>query len=272
MSPDDPHVPGRRVEDETTVEANAADVYRAWAEPDELVRWFVDRSGGRVEPGGSILWAWDAYDVEQELEVVEAEAGRRLVLRTVWGGRLTVLEVTLEPLPGGTRLRLIESGFGEGADWDGEYEGTRSGWTHSLAHLKVYLERHPGRDRETLDLLQPVAFRAKDLLAATRTTEGLAKWLGRAEGDLGGVGDRVRVDLQGGGRLTGRVISMTDWETGVTWDEIEGTLTFQGFPGDAAGEGERVGLRVVSWGGDADRLRSLRGGLEEALGRLVGLL
>ncbi len=53
---------------------------------------------------------------------------------------------------------------------------------------------------------------------------------------------------------------------------MEGILTFQGFPGDVAGKGQRVGLHVFSWAEDPDRVTALQGDLEEALARLVKVL
>lgn len=269
MGRDDPHRPGRRVEDEAAIAADPMDVYRAWIDPEELVRWFVDRSGGSGEVGGEIVWAWDAYGVELGLEVAEAEEGRRLLLRAVWEDRLTVLEVVLDPIPRGTRLRLVESGFTEGADWSAEYEGTRSGWTNALAHLKLYLERYRGRDRAALDLNRKVDFGRESLLQATRTARGLADWLGRSEGDLGDVATPVRIALHGGPALTGEILSLTDWETALTWEEIEGALTFQAFPGAAEGRGRAVGLRTVTWAPGDGGLEPLEASLNEALGRLV---
>lgn len=265
---------GRRIEDEIAIQAPPEAVWAAWADPDELARWFVDQATGTAEPGQTMTWAWDAYDLEQELRVVEAETGRRLVLEVRWGEDTpTVLEVTLHPEAGGTRLRLVHSGFDEDADWDGEYEGARSGWTNALAHLKVYLEDHLGEDKTTFDAFQAATYEVDELLELTRTPEGLARWLGQADAPIEAVGDRVHIDLDHGGTLTGEVISVTAWETAVAWEELDAVLTFQAFPGEADIEhGQRMlGLRVVSWG-DPARVGLQGKALEAALARLVGVV
>jgi len=60
------------------------------------------------------------------------------------------MDYTLETEGGKTILRLVHSGFGAGADWDDEFEGTRRGWDQELLGLKHYLEHHAGRDRRSV--------------------------------------------------------------------------------------------------------------------------
>ncbi len=274
MTDEKPKHSGRRIDDEITIQAPPDTVWAAWADPDELARWFVDQASGTATPGEEMVWAWEAYDLEQRLSVVEADEGRHLVLEVAWGeGTPTLIEVTVHPEAGGTRLRLVHSGFDEDAGWDGEYEGARSGWTNALAHLKVYLEEHPGQDKATFDAFQPASYALEELFELTRTPEGLATWLGEAQGPIEAVGDPVRIDLEHGGSLTGHVVSMTGWETAVTWEELDGVLTFQAFPGEGDIEqGQRmIGLRVTSWG-HADRLGVQGKALEAALARLVDRL
>jgi hypothetical protein len=103
------------------------------------------------------------------------------------------MEFTLETHAGRTRLRLVHSGFGRGADWDDELESVSSGWQFELRGLRHYLERHKGRDRHhgianqttALDvetiwnrLLSPAAYAVTDGRLATgervviRTADG----------------------------------------------------------------------------------------------------
>jgi hypothetical protein len=57
------------------------------------------------------------------------------------------MEFTLETHQGKTRLRLVHSGFGEGAAWDNELEGITEGWQAEFRSLRHYLEHHRGKDR-----------------------------------------------------------------------------------------------------------------------------
>ena len=51
----------------------------------------------------------------------------------------------LEHSGGVTRVRMVASGFGEGPEWDHEYDGTFHGWDMFHKTLKHYLEHHRGR-------------------------------------------------------------------------------------------------------------------------------
>ncbi len=57
------------------------------------------------------------------------------------------MEFTLETHAGRTRLRIVHSGFGDGASWDDELESVSGGWQFELRGLRHYLEHHKGCDR-----------------------------------------------------------------------------------------------------------------------------
>jgi hypothetical protein len=48
---------------------------------------------------------------------------------------------------GATVLRLVHSGFGEGASWDDQVDATSEGWKYFLWNLEVCLTRHRGVHR-----------------------------------------------------------------------------------------------------------------------------
>jgi uncharacterized protein YndB with AHSA1/START domain len=144
------------------IDASPDDVWRALTQAEELVRWFP--LDARVVPGvgGTMLWNWgEGWDWESRIEVWEP--GRRLRLvqddarpydaegRPLPPGESdsarVAMEFTLETHQGKTRLRLVHSGFGQGAAWDHELEGITEGWQAELRSLRYYLERHRGQDR-----------------------------------------------------------------------------------------------------------------------------
>jgi uncharacterized protein YndB with AHSA1/START domain len=54
----------------------------------------------------------------------------------------TALEITVAAQAGGTCvIRLVNSGFGSGADWDRQLELSQSGWERCLAALRDLLTR-----------------------------------------------------------------------------------------------------------------------------------
>lgn len=75
-----------------------------------------------------------------------------------WMGPGTALAVDyyLSTEKGKTRVRLVQSAFGESAGWDDLFDGTEIGWTYFLYNLRVYLEKHAGRVRHMISERLPV--------------------------------------------------------------------------------------------------------------------
>jgi hypothetical protein len=172
---------------------------------------------------------------------------------------------------GETVVRLVNSGFREGAQWNEEYEGVDSGWRMSLSILKEYLEHYFGQAKKTEMVLRPAVFeysRIRDYFAAAPK---LAQWLtaagqGSPSGGIGKVGDTCRLALREGGAVTGRVLQITKSEVALSWDEIGGTLELKAF---SMGPQRMLGLRMTSWKLDADQLKRAAAQLEPAVARLA---
>lgn len=142
---------GRRVESEIRVNAPAERVWRAWAEAEEIQRWFTDGATGRPVPGEVMTWSFDNFAQGIPYTVVEAMPGEKFSIGFEGpDGRRGLLEITLRQEGGETVVRLVNSGFRDGAAWDEEYEGVRSGWVCALAVLKLYLEMYAGKNKTTL--------------------------------------------------------------------------------------------------------------------------
>jgi len=142
------------------LDINAApeDVWRALTDAGELMRWFPLQA--RVTPGkgGSVFWGWDQHWAwESQIDVWEPGKRLRLVEnRPAFDAageplpgpsQQLAMEFTLETQAGRTTLRIVHSGFGDGASWDDELESVSAGWQFELRGLRHYLEHHKGRDR-----------------------------------------------------------------------------------------------------------------------------
>ena len=146
---------GREAREDVWLDASPERVWRALTDAEELERWFPLEA--RVEPGegGEIYMSW-GNEFAGSSRILAWEPPRRLA--TTWGerddeaGGGQVTEYRLEAEDGGTRLRVVTSGFPDDPSWDDWIEGTRHGWRFELASLKEYLERHSGRDRKVLYL------------------------------------------------------------------------------------------------------------------------
>ena len=275
MSPESGAAPiehrGRRLEKEIRIHAPAERVWEAWADPVKISQWFVDRAEGFAETGATIQWFFDFFNFKMAYHVLRSERGKSYVIR--WADAPTgrdpgLFELTLAHAGGETTLRLVESGFREGAEWDEEYEGVSSGWTMSLAKLKEYAEHYYGQPRKTWMLLREAEYTAERNVPLQRTAEGLARWLTRS-GSVGAVGETCRLALQSGETVSGRVLALSKSETCVSWDEVRGTLEFKAF---AMGPKKVIGLWGSAWADGAARLEAAKPAMETALERWAAAL
>ena len=130
----------RSIEKELFIKARPQRVFQALTEKAELERWFVQKSELDLRPGGAISFYWGpgVYNV-----------GKILDLDPPY--RLSYTWEAMEPSPvtitfklnaesDGTRLHLINSGIGEGKDWDHYYNLRNNGWNIHLEHLVAWLE------------------------------------------------------------------------------------------------------------------------------------
>lgn len=132
---------GRTIEREIILNAPPERVFRALTEPAELVRWFGDAAELDPRPGGALRFAWEEYG-DQHGRVLEVDPPRRFVFAWDEGPELgeTTIAIDLIPDGGGTRLRLVHTGFGVGGDWDRVYADTGGGWIEELEHLRRWLD------------------------------------------------------------------------------------------------------------------------------------
>lgn len=221
-----------------------------------------------------MTWFFDGFCYVIPYQVADAVPGRTFVLK--WEppqgqGYPGILEVTIAREGGATVVRLVNSGFREGAQWDDEYEGVNSGWKMALSLLKEYLERHFGRTKRTEMVFRPAAFELVKVRQYFLLAPKMAEWLtkvgsGSGSGGIEKVGDAFRFELRDGGTLSGRVLEITDSEVALSWEEIGGTLELKAF---AMGPQRMLGVRIMSWKLDAEGLKKVAAQLEPAVGRLA---
>lgn len=116
--------------------------------------WFMAQE---VEPreGGAVRMDMGEGFVDAG-RVAAWEPPRRFVGEADQGGCTLAYEWLVEARDGGSCVvRLVASGFGEGADWDAEYQGQSAGWQVFLAHLRVYLTHFRGSTARLLPRTQP---------------------------------------------------------------------------------------------------------------------
>jgi uncharacterized protein YndB with AHSA1/START domain len=117
-------------------------VFRAWADPDELARWFPRRVEGGLALGARTVLVWP--DIRVWWDVLESEPPRTWVFRWPWlvdERIITTVRVTIEPAGYGSELVLEDGPFPleqpGGLDaWAEALEG----WGEALAMLRAYVD------------------------------------------------------------------------------------------------------------------------------------
>ncbi len=175
----------RQIERTIEIAAPIAKVWKAITEAEELQRWFPIDAEGEAGVGGRLSLKWgDRFEWRFRVEISVKEKHLRLVYKhqgdftanigdavhsPASSDKELAVDYFLEAKAGKTVLRLVHSGFGEGEDWDQEYDGASRGWTIELRSLKHYLENHDGKDRSVawahVMLKQSVAFAWKKLMS-----------------------------------------------------------------------------------------------------------
>ncbi|MDX1494049.1 MAG: SRPBCC domain-containing protein [Longimicrobiales bacterium] len=256
-------------EREIRISAEPEAVWAAWAEPDHVRRWFSDDARGELEAGGELVHEFDGHG-EHRYQVVEVDAPRRLVLEGEMDGRAFRQEVEIRSEGGSTVLRLVHSGFGS-ADPDSEIvQGIDSGWTMALAAMRHYVEQHFGKEKAMVSIFRPGRFDYEDLQRRYYLDgEGLSQWLTEDDVDLRS-GEPVRLTIRGGHPLSGSILAVTDHEVSLAWEELDGLLELKAF---GSGPDARIlGVRLITWSDDTERVAAVRASLEEAVERLLNAL
>ncbi|MEU8107448.1 SRPBCC domain-containing protein [Nonomuraea muscovyensis] len=126
-------------------------IERVWAAlttAEGLSRWFGSAAEIDLRPGGRAFFRWDDLDEESVATIAVVDPPRRFAFR--WGieglpeddAPQTLVDFTLEPVPDGTRLRLVESGFAQAADdvARSARKANSQGWDTELVDLETYLD------------------------------------------------------------------------------------------------------------------------------------
>lgn len=264
------HTKGRVIRAEIRTSATPRQVWEAWTDPQKLAHWFVDKASGVSTVGGTMTWEFERFGYVLPYEVVASVPERQFALQ--WnpppGNPAGILEIQIERESGETVVRLINSGFREGAEWDDEYEGTVSGWQMALAVLKYYLENYFGQPKSYFFAMRPASFTFDQLRPYFLESSGLAKWL-TTSGAIGKPGGRCELALRDDGKLTGRVLAVTNREVALSWEEIRGVLELKAFP---MGPKRVLSIWGCGWNLDPTRAKEIERRMEAAIGRLNAAL
>jgi uncharacterized protein YndB with AHSA1/START domain len=122
----------------------AVPIERAWTaftDGAERAQWEAPEYEIDARPGGKVRWTIPPWPSVHG-EVLEVDPGRRLVATEGEGvlDGTTRVTVTFESVGSGTRITVVQAGFGTGAQWQDQLEGHRHGWARAIRDLILYLE------------------------------------------------------------------------------------------------------------------------------------
>ncbi len=133
-----------RIEREMTFEVPREDVWAAITDAEKLGQWFGTSAELDLRPGGEGTFHWEHLDVTTRITIETVEPPSHFAYRwepggATEGGSTTLVEFTLEEIPNGTRLTLVESGF-SGFPPESR-QGNELGWDSELDELRELLVR-----------------------------------------------------------------------------------------------------------------------------------
>jgi uncharacterized protein YndB with AHSA1/START domain len=137
---------GKEIELKQEIAADPETVFRALTDADELSRWWTTSADSDARTGGAFEYRFEFPEEPERDHNYSGKYDAVVPNERVaypWQGRLgdTSVDVSLRPSGGGTELRLVHSGWGEGGEWPAAVKMHEEGWGFFLGNLKGYLER-----------------------------------------------------------------------------------------------------------------------------------
>ncbi len=217
------------IELEVEVDGTAEEVWTAIATGPGISSWYVPHTVEQREGGAAMASFGQGPEMQVSGRVAAWDPPRRVVFDGGDADEGLAFEWLIEAKDGGTCVvRLVNSGYIAGDEWDDYYEAMTEGWKIFLANLQLHCQHFRGR-------------------AATASLP-LATWAGpidtawqRLTSDLGiasvvDVGDRVDIETADSPQLGGKVVAHTPHRISLLVDKpADGTafIAVEGRGGDA---------------------------------------
>ena len=234
----DPTAEGRVIDLSVEVPGSPEEVWAAVATGPGITAWFIPHEV-EERTGGAVSMDFGSFGVEKA-EVRVWDPPHRVVFTGGQDDRVLAYEWTVQARAGGTCIvRLVNSGFGPGEDWDADYNGMSLGWQLFLANLRLHRTHFGGR-------------RAATIVPTGMTPGPLRDAWSRICADLGtdtalGAGEPFATSGEQVPQLRGRVEQVFD----VPGLRAYAVVTEHPFPGTgllaAEGDGEQVMLSVFQY-------------------------
>ena len=228
--------PDRSLEFEIEVTGTPEEVWRAIATGPGISSWYVPHTVEEREGGVATARFGPGPEMEVPGRVAAWEPPHRVKFSGDTGDEGLAFEWLVEARDGGTCVvRLVNSGFGSGEDWDAQYDGMADGWPMFLSNLRLHLAHFRG---QTATASLPSAMLGASRDEAFRMLTGA---LGM--GPSVAVGDRVDLDVADGPRLSGEIVDVEPHRLAILVEHPAPGTAFVA----AEGMGDQTGLSIWSY-------------------------
>ncbi len=226
----------RAIELEIEVPGTPEEVWEAIATGPGISSWYVPHTVEERQGGAARASFGDAPEMQVEGRVAAWEPPHRIVFDGGEGVPGLAFEWLVEARDGGTCVvRLVNSGFGDGEEWDAQYDGMAEGWRLFLANLKLHMEHFPGQTATSSLPMAPWPGTREQAWAA------LTGALGVPAEPI--VGDRIVAEASDSPRLAGTVVEASPFRLSLLLDEPAPGTAFLA----AEGHGDGCGVSVWSY-------------------------
>jgi uncharacterized protein YndB with AHSA1/START domain len=226
----------RSIELEIEVSGTPEEVWRAIATGPGISSWYVPHTVEEREGGRATASFGAGPEMQITGRVAAWEPPRRIVFDGGVDGEGLAFEWLIEARSGSTCVvRLVNTGFGSGEEWDAQYDGLSEGWLLFLLNLQLHLAHFRG---QTATATLPMAMWAGPRQA---TWAALTDALGIPASPA--VGDRIATAAPDAPELAGTVVDVSSWRIALLVDQpASGTAIVA-----VEGAGDRVSVSIWSY-------------------------
>lgn len=226
----------RSIELEIDVPGSPEEVWEAIATGPGISSWYVPHTVDEREGGSASAMFGPGPEMEVPGRVAAWEPPHRVVFDGGEGVDGLAFEWLVEARDGATCVvRLVNTGFGSGDDWDAQYDGMAEGWAMFLLNLKLHLKHFGGQAARAVIPSAMWASSRDDAWSTLTSALGISP--------SAAVGERIEVNALDGPTLAGTVVDATPWRLSLLLDKPS--------PGTAIlaveGMGDHVSVSIWSY-------------------------
>jgi uncharacterized protein YndB with AHSA1/START domain len=125
---------------EMLIRRPVGDVFRAFADPEVTSQFWFTHGSARLEPGKTVTWSWEMYDMSIDVHVKAVEPERRILIEWPGYGEPTLVEWLFAARPDGTTFVTITNRGFSGTNAVRDAISSTEGFSFVLAGCKALLE------------------------------------------------------------------------------------------------------------------------------------